>query len=50
MKRKPVISFQERISWVKHEAKFQMEIAKIEKRAKKLDELLQKNKEEIKNG
>jgi hypothetical protein len=50
MKRKPPISFQQKMAWIRDEAQFQMKMIEIENKSKKLDEMLMKNKEVLKNG
>ncbi|USK45814.1 hypothetical protein [Cytobacillus oceanisediminis] len=47
MKRKPAISFQEKMSWIRHESQFQRKIIEIELRAKKLDEMLERNNKKV---
>lgn len=48
--RKPPVSFQEKIEWLKHESRFQVKMAELEMQSRKVDRMLNKTREVVKNG
>lgn len=48
-RRKPPVSFQEKIEWLKHDSRFQIKMAEIEMESRKVERKLLKVQEGIKN-
>ncbi|UDK98383.1 hypothetical protein EYB33_19855 [Lysinibacillus sphaericus] len=48
-RRKPPVSFQEKIEWLKHDSRFQIKMAEIEMNSRKIDKAILKTEEEIAN-